>query len=70
MPFFLALGGVIFKWLGGSNFLLFKGDFYIHFDRAMDQGNKGLLEAFLSPHMTHPFRFLDVLSQAALLPFK
>lgn len=70
MPFFFALGEVIFKWLGGSNFLLFKGDFYIHFNRAIDQRNKGLLGTFLSPHLTHPFRFLDDSSQATLQPFK
>lgn len=49
MSLFFALGEEIFKWLGSSNFLLFKGDFYIHFKRAMDQRNKVLLGPFRFP---------------------
>lgn len=53
MPFFFALGEVIFKWLGGSNFLLFKGGFYIHFNRAIDQRNKGASWNFFFPLTWH-----------------
>lgn len=70
MSFFFALGGVILKRLGNYDFLLSKDDSYIQFSGAMAQRNKGLLGAFLSPHMTHPFKSLDDLSQAALLSVK
>lgn len=47
--FFFALGGVILKLLGSSNFLLFKGGFYVHFNGTMGQRNQGFLEALLIP---------------------